>query len=255
MNYKDDLYIDVLKERAKKIQEKKSEIERLKGSKKQSKRDIIELNGLEEELKKINSYISSYTGGGYISPLDESTIDSVDTLNEKKEKKSKKKESYQEKVERLEELKNKLKLLSSKRIVNKKIEKIQKKIEILNSKEVKIANKQRKKIYSNLKAQFKRNAILSKQKARVQYVEDQINDNDLMRKAIDINTFSGVFKAAVYDIRGIKYQKNLEKEKEIYEKMKSSDVTLVGSRVISVVKKRLEQLRNRIGEREMAHAM
>lgn len=236
-------YKAILEDRQKKIQRKIKELKRKEkgifGS-----RNSITIKGLEKEAEEIKKLIENYEDRVILSDTAESGLAGLNNMRSKRETK---KSEYQDKINELKEIRAKLETAKSRRDVDKKIDRYNKKMKALQKSDVRFGKVQRTLMYPKTKYELKKINMMARAEGRVDYYENRIKDNEEL-KAMFKDNLIDTLKERVYDLKGLYYRKCLARSKAILADMQDKDsiVSYVGARVTSIGKGRLYELREDI---------
>lgn len=232
MNSSDSEYKKIVEERIKSINE---EIEKLKNRRIAIFRDIdAEIKGLEVERedlrKKLNEPREKLPNENI-----ELFLSSTDTRYKNNIKTQK---TYQEQINYLNKLKSDLESKRQRAKIDRKIGRINQKIEKLKSKNIKLGKQQRIMMYPKYKRELIKNGLLRRQEGRIEYNKSMIKDNETLANSMNTEKISGLIGKIVYDRRAERYRKRAERSKALLEEMKTHNtiIGIRGSRLIYIPK-------------------
>ena len=135
------------------------------------KKTQIEMDSVKEQLEAVNKELEE---------IDEKNLVDNDsklkTLVSKSEDNRVAQENLNNKISNLTELRNQMNLAPAKKIIDMRIERVQKKLEILQKSYVNLESRQKAILLKKQVAKSKRQMMLSKQKAKVRYEEKEQKD-------------------------------------------------------------------------------
>lgn len=243
MSNADNEYKKILEDQMKKIQER---INVLKS--KEEKLDLFSHNsttikGLELEYENLKERVENYTARDSLSDFVEGKLSTLDKIYDKRNDKQ---EGYKEQIEELQSIKNNLETARARKKVDKKIANIEKKIKRLQKSKGFYGGIQRTIMYPKYRLDIKKANLLSHAYGRVENYEQKLRDNDAIKEMFDPNKLTDTIKERFYDLKGAYYRKRLERSEAILNEMmdKKNIVTMYGSRVTSIGKNRLNNIRN-----------
>lgn len=202
-----------------------------------SKKTQIEMDSVKEQLETINKELEEIDEKDLVE--DDSKLEN---LVSKSEENLEAQESLNTKIANLTELRNQMNFAPAKKIIDMRVERVQKKLETLQKSAVKLESRQRAILLKKQTAKTKREMMLSKQEAKVEYEKKQSADLQNLKGTLEGNSIGNRFVGKIYDI-GIKhYSKKAERSRLILEVMQRSGVGLKGANAIIVSKKAKEKL-------------
>ena len=202
------------------------------------------IRGLEVENEALKKQIEDYEDREKLGNIAESSLEAFDHFHDKNKLTQ---EDYRKKIEELKVTRSKLETLRAKRIVDKRIELYEKRIERLKKRNVHIGNTQRRMIYPKYRYELKKQNLLAHASGRVAEYEAKVNDNQELINMLDPSSRKlDSVRGVIYDMKGIFYKKRLERSNEILDEIQNRNllVTMYGARVTSLGKRYLDKVRN-----------
>lgn len=245
MNNSRTVYVNILDERAREIGKQIREVERTISNMKKATGSLeVKLMSLKNEYKKIEAEKEEYNQTR-INKYD--NYFSINVLDVAHDKTTAKKEKLEQEIRELNELKNQLK---TNRAINKSAKKIAKKQEIvrnLQNRTTKIGKVQRNIIMSKRVILNMKNKAFSKQEARIEYLDNKINDKMTLRDSLNPeNSIKDRIIDNIYDIQEQHYINKKEREEAILMEMKNRKVITIGTRAIVMSKMAINKLKTGI---------
>lgn len=248
MNSSDQAYIDILQGRLQGIDDELNEL----NSKKRTifthdsslDKRILALN---IEKQKIQDEITAYTASSrvHLGTAGEKVIAGYEkrfTDNEAKQ---------QEAQDAINDLNSKLGTVTTrtaKRKISKQIESKQKELEKLQKKGAKIQKNQRRLLLPKYISIHRKQNKVNRAEAVVQYNQQKLDDNTILKSAIDDKAlFKGV-REKYYDIKGVFYQKNLDRSQRHLNRLNNRTATprVRGARVMNLGRNMVNNFKNRV---------
>lgn len=218
-NQHDDIFQSIVKDHIDALQKEKATLEKKKqkGFLFDARFDarIREIDKEIVELQKMNSD----TDNRKIQDLDKSFNENIDKIIK-----------MEKDLDRLKQLRESVKLRVFKNVVDKKIEKREKKLKKLESKRVKIVGEQTKKLIPEVKLRLSENKKIRFHEARGEvfqtYADDYAKAAETERNLHGM--FSGI-KAAFYDFKANSYQRKADFNVSMCERLRDRKIALKGA--------------------------
>ena len=231
-----DSYSDLIEEQIQKIEKEKAKyINNNSNSEIFNTRNDIKIKELDKQIEHLRSMDVNYENNIALHLLDSQ-------YNTKTEEEIK----LQQEIKRLQELKEQINSKFYKRLMDKKIEKRNKKIQKIQKSKTKIVGIQKKmmlpKYYVNQRIGKVERHFESKQEVFETYSKDYRKLSDAEREMNGM--FSGI-KAAFYDYKAGKYQRKADRNQKICELLQKGKVTIKGNNIHLINKNLLNQLRQK----------
>ena len=203
------------------------------------KKTQIEMDSVKEQLETVNKELEE---------IDEKDLVDSDSklknLVSKSEDNRVAQENLNNKISNLTELRNQMNLAPAKKIIDMRIERVQKKLEILQKSSINLESRQKAILLKKQVAKSKRQMMLSKQKAKVRYEEKEQKDLKKLKDSLENDSIGNRFAGKIYDIAIKHYSKKTERSRLILEVMQSNGVGLKGANAIIISKKTKDKLSN-----------
>lgn len=213
----------------------------LKSTKKRSdeysKRTQTEIDSINDQLKKIDTELKTIDEKDLVdsdSKLEDLVTQSENNLEAQ--------EDIRTKITNLEGIKDEMNFAPSKKVIDMRIARAQKKLETLQKSAVKLESRQRAILLKKQMARTKREMMLSKQEAKEEYENKKKADKERLRDSLDGNSIRNRFAGKIYDIKIRYYSKKAERSRLILQVMQKNGVGLKGARAIIVSKKAKDKL-------------
>jgi len=242
MNSSDIAYKKILEERVKDINES---ITKLKKSDEKvfALHTQIEskIRGLQIESEKLKKELEEY------SKRDELGIDRENIISyydNKFERKSEKQEEYRKRIDDLKELKKDVVGVYANKTIDRKIKKLQDRIDDLKKSKGRIVNTQRRIMYPKYRYNLRKQRRISLQEGKINNYEVLLHNNEVMKKAIDEKSIFSSIEKRLYDRRSARYERKIEKEREVLKIMKEKDTKVLGARTISINRRVVDKIKN-----------
>lgn len=218
-NQHDDIFQSIVKDHIDALQKEKATLEKKKqkGFLFDARYDarIREIDKEIVELQKMNSD----TDNRKIQDLDKSFNENIDKIIK-----------MEKDLDHLKQLRESVKLRVFKNVVDKKIEKREKKLKKLESKRVKIVGEQTKKLIPEVKLRLSENKKIRFHEARGEvfqtYADDYAKAAETERNLHGM--FSGI-KAAFYDFKANSYQRKADFNVSMCERLRDRKIALKGA--------------------------
>lgn len=248
-NSSDLEYIALLQERIQRIQR---EISALKGK---ESRDITghvynQIKGHELELQFLERMVHAMSPRPELGIIGEGTVSTIDSLRDYNHEKQ---NQYQQQIEELKALRNDILTARVQRRLDRRIEKMNKKIAKLQNRDIFVGNIQRSIMYPKYLYESRKQSLLLHAEGRVLAYQDRIQDNEAVRSNLDTMYSNPIIRGIhefACDIKGVYYQNRLGRANEILDEMQNTNsiVAMRGARVTSLSKRYLDQIRQERGE-------
>lgn len=243
MNSSDIAYKKMLEERIKSINES---IEKLKKSDERvfALHTQIEsrINGLKIEQEKIQKELNEYVKRDELKEKNERVISYYDN---KYDKRSEKQEEYQDRINELNNIKQNVSSVHAKKVIDKKIKRLNEKVNDLKKKKGKIVNAQKRIMYPKYKYNLNKQRRLSMQEGKLKNYETLLNDNEIMKQSVNDKSIFASLEKRMYDRRSKKYTRKIEKTKEVIDVMKTKNTRVLGAKTISMKRRVADKIKNR----------
>lgn len=239
----DDQYIEILRDRITELRSKISKLtNRVNNGIDPFNNSAIKIKGYELEIQELEDEINN---GTHRQPLFDGIEVALDALDDRYYNLSDKQDEVQAELDNLRNMRNNLKTVRARRRVDKKIEKLEAKIAKLKNKKVACEKRQKSIMYPKYRKDMIKNSLLARARGRVETYNDLISDNNELKNMLSGNGIFDSIKGAIYDIKGLYYQKRLERSEEVLREMQSKNaiVTMAGARVTSLGKKYADKIR------------
>ena len=237
MNSSDQAYNRILEDRMKRISEKINKLKSKKVSLLSFNNLIdIKIKGLEVEYNKIKEELKAKesrmelgsTGEMFLNDYDEKYTENVE-----------KQKDLQKKVSDLQNMlkgSDAIQTRAGRREVERRITRLNNKIDRLKDKNVGIGKVQRAFLYPKYLYQHRKQRKIDRAEGKVLFNEARVNDNEKLKQSVDRDTVVGSFKGMIYDIKGVFYKKRYDRAKGLLERMnnKYNPTVVRGARVIPI---------------------
>lgn len=244
-------YRNLLQERVKQLQS------RLVGLRGRAKHDITghvynQIKGHEREIEVLQEMINSMDRRPEMSVPGEGMMSVTDSFRDNNHSKQ---NQYEQQIAELKELRSNLLTARAQRRLDRRIEKLNRKISKLKKHDVYAGNVQRSILYPRYLYETRKRSLLLHAEGRVLAYQDRIQDNERIHSELDAMYSNSIVRGVhefICDIKGMYYQNRLGRAQEILDEMNQTDsvIHMQGARITSLSKKYLEQIRQRRVERE-----
>ena len=219
----EEAYQSLVEDRKKAILGIKSK--RLERLKKRTRHDItgrksVALMGYNIELKELDDMKKLFDSREKLSPEAEERLAELDKVSAANAEKI---AAYKEQIERLKAMRSELVSARNAHKIDREIKRLNTNIKLLHVKDVGILNVQKAIMYPTYKVELMKQALLSRQRGKVQYYEEKQAVNEELQRMLDSDSIIDSVKKSIYEIKGAHYQKNIEKSEAILEDMKKTD--------------------------------
>ena len=241
MNNSNLVYQELLQRSLNQLEKQIKELERKnKGLRALTDKTATEIEGYKTEYQQIAQELQNYNKRINISTAGEASLDFID--NKVAEIVDRQQDSI-DKIKQLESLKQQVTTARYKRKINKQIKHQQQIIQRLQKKHGRLNMAQRVIMYPKYYRTMRKLKLLSKKQGKVNVVEANIQDNELLKQTLNSNSIIDNIKGAFYDIRGQYYQKKLSHAQDVLEQMKNKhgNIRLQGANVTILPKKAIEK--------------
>ena len=219
----EEAYQSLVEDRKKAILGIKSK--RLERLKKRTRHDItgrksVALMGYNIELKELDDMKELFDSREKLSPEAEERLAELDKVSAANAEKI---AAYKEQIERLKAMRSELVSARNAHKIDREIKRLNTNIKLLHVKDVGILNVQKAIMYPTYKVELMEQALLSRQRGKVQYYEEKQAVNEELQRMLDSNSIIDSVKKSIYEIKGAHYQKKIDKSEAILEDMKKAD--------------------------------
>ena len=221
MSSSDLAYKSILEDRVKDID---LEIEKLK------KRDnsflalhtqiANRIKGLQVEREKITDEIKHYVSRDGLS---ERTEGVVSRFNERYERNAKQQEEFQKRVDELKSAKSLVEGKHANKVLGRRIQKLEDKVNRLKNKNVRLVNAQRKIIFPKYRSTLKKQRDISLQEGKAKNYESIIRDTEALKSSLSEKSIFTPIMSKIYDRREAKYQRKIERATEMINKIQNRE--------------------------------
>lgn len=211
----------------------------LESTKKLAKRNQTEIYSIIEQLDNVTKELETLDVNDLIA-----NDSKLENLVSKSEVNQEAQESLRTQIDNLNQLKDQMNLAPAKKIMDIHIERAQKKLDSLQKSAVNLESRQRAILLKKQMTKTKREMLLSKQEAKVDYAIKGAADYEKLKNIIDGNSLGDRIHSKIADIAIRHYTKSAEKNKLILEVMQSNGVGLKGANAIIISKKTKDKLSN-----------
>ena len=218
----EEAYQSLVEDRKKAILGIKSK--RLERLKKRTRHDItgrksVALMGYNIELKELDDMKKLFDSREKLSPEAEERLAELDKVSAANAEKI---AAYKEQIERLKAMRSELVSARNAHKIDREIKRLNTNIKLLHVKDVGILNVQKAIMYPTYKVELMEQALLSRQRGKVQYYEEKQAVNEELQRMLDSNSIIDSVKKSIYEIKGAHYQKKIDKSEAILEDMKNA---------------------------------
>ncbi len=210
-----------------------------------SKNQRIEVESLKREYQKIQEEIRNYNKNGGMTNKSEN-LEALDRIYSQK---SEDITSASEEIAQLQKTKDALRTKQARDVIDRKISKKMQKLEKLQKQELFIESYQQTMVLSKRKKEEKKNKLLAKQEATVDYQKEQIKDNAALQQMLEPeNSVKDQVMSFVYDIKGRFYQKQYKHSIEVLQTMQrvNAPIGLKGANALMIQKKTTMAIRKNL---------
>ena len=176
--------------------------------------------GYNIELKELDDMKKLFDSREKLSPEAEERLAELDKVSAANAEKI---AAYKEQIERLKAMRSELVSARNAHKIDREIKRLNTNIKLLHVKDVGILNVQKAIMYPTYKVELMKQALLSRQRGKVQYYEEKQAVNEELQRMLDSDSIIDSVKKSIYEIKGAHYQKNIEKSEAILEDMKKTD--------------------------------
>ena len=243
MNNSDRVYQELLQRTLKQLQQQITSLERKnRGLRAITDQTAAEIEGYKTEYQRIAQELQSYNQRIEVSKAGETGLDFID---DKVDKIIERQQDSVDKIRQLESLKQQVTTKRYQRKIDKQIKHQQQIIQRLQKKHGRLNMAQRVIMYPKYYRTMRKLKLLSRKQGKVNVVEANIKDNELLKQTLNPNSIIDNIKGAFYDIRGQYYQKKLSHAQDVLERVKEKhgNIHLQGANVTVLPKKVVEAKR------------
>lgn len=243
MNNSDLVYQTLLQRTLRQLEKQIKELEKKnKDFRALTDRTAVEIEGYKTEYQQIAQELQNYNQRMSVSKAGETSLDFID---DKVDEIVDRKQDSIDKIRQLENLKQQVTTTRYRRKIDKQIKHQQQIIQRLQKKHGRLNMAQRVIMYPKYYRTMRKLKLLSRKQGKVNVIEANIKDNELLKQTLNPNSVIDNIKGAFYDIRGQYYQKKLNHAQDVLKKMKNKHGTirLQGANVTVLPKKVVEAKR------------
>ena len=201
------------------------------------------INGLLIEQEKLKKELDEYSKRDELSSGRENVIS---YYNNKYEEKNEKQNEYQKRIDELKDLKKGVSGRYANKVIDKRIKRLEEKVDGLKKKKGKIINSQKRIMYPKYKYQLNKQKRMSYQEGKIKNYESMIKDTEALRNSLNEKSVFSPLANKIYDRKEAKYQRKIDKANEVINKIqnKKGKAHLKGARRITIKNKIANKLRN-----------
>lgn len=247
----DDQYIEILRDRITELRGKISKLtNKVNNGIDPFNNAAIKIRGYELEIQELEEEINNRTPR---QTLFDGIEVALDALDDRYYDLSDKQDAVQAELDNLRNMRDNLQTVRARRKVDKRIEKLEAKIAKLKNKKVACEKRQKSIMYPKYRKDMIKRGLLARARGRVETYNNLISDNNELKNMLSGNGIFDPIKSVVYDIKGLYYQKRLERSEEVLREMQSKNaiVTMAGARVTSLGKKYADRIRQRFQQQRV----
>ena len=199
------------------------------------------IKGLQIEREKLTEEIKHNAVRDILSEGKESAVSKNDEMYKKNEKQQ---EDLKKRIDELKDAKSHVEGKHANKVLDRKIRRLENKINLLKDKNVILVKRQRKIIFPKSRKILKKQREISLQEGKIKNYVAMVNDNNVLKGTLSESGFDSI-KGYIYDRKINRYNRKIEKANEIINKIQNreSSAHVSGARRVYVKKTLADRLR------------